>query len=215
MRLPVIIIFLSFFVIITSHSFSTENMKYNDNQFDGSYKQEVAVFGAGCFWCVEAVFSEIKGVIKVSPGYAGGHTQNPTYEQVCSGKTGHVEVCYIVFNPDIISFDKLLQVFWQTHDPTTLNRQGKDIGDQYRSVIFYTNEQQKIKAEEYKKRINDSSVWDSPVVTQIEELTNFFPAEDYHRNYYNENINQPYCRMVISPKLEKFKKVFGDIIDEQ
>ena len=173
-------------------------------------KTDTAVFGAGCFWCVEAVFQQMKGVLKVSSGYSGGHVVNPTYEQVCEKNTGHVEVCQIVYDPSKVTYDELLEVFWQTHDPTTLNRQGNDAGPQYRSAIFYNSNLQKEKAEKYKTELNKSGAWDKPIVTTIEPLKNFYIAENYHQNYYNNNSNQPYCYYVIKPKIEKFEKVFKD-----
>lgn len=169
-----------------------------------------ATFGSGCFWCTEAVFEELNGVHSVVSGYAGGNVVNPSYEAVCSGKTGHAEVTQITYDPKIISFDELLEVFWKTHDPTTLNRQGNDIGTQYRSAIFYHNEEQKNLAEKYKAELDKSGAWDNPIVTEISPLKNYFPAEDYHQEYYANNPNQGYCAFVIAPKLEKFKKVFKD-----
>lgn len=171
-------------------------------------QRDTATFGAGCFWCVEAVFQRLEGVESVRSGYSGGKNANPTYKEVCSGTTGHAEVCQIVYNPSVISYDELLQVFWQTHDPTTLNRQGADEGTQYRSVIFYHNEQQHQLAEKYKKELNDDKVWGNPIVTEISPFSAFYAAEDYHQNYFNENGGQPYCSFVIRPKLEKFEKVF-------
>jgi peptide-methionine (S)-S-oxide reductase len=171
---------------------------------------ELATFGAGCFWCVEAVFQRLEGVEKVVSGYAGGDTDNPTYQQVSRGNTGHAEVCQISYNPEKISFDELLEVFWGTHDPTTLNRQGADVGTQYRSVIFYHNEEQKKLSEEYKEKLEKAEIFDDPIVTEISPFTKFFEAEDYHQNYYNNNSSQPYCSFVITPKLEKLKKVFAD-----
>ncbi len=169
-----------------------------------------ATFGAGCFWCVEAVFQELQGVYKVESGYAGGEKNNPTYKEVCSGTTGHAEVAQISFNPQEVSFKELLEVFWQTHDPTTLNRQGNDVGTQYRSAVFYHNAEQKQQAEFYKEQLNNSGAFDNPIVTTIEEYRddNYYPAEDYHQNYYNENPNQGYCQFVIAPKVEKFRKAF-------
>jgi peptide-methionine (S)-S-oxide reductase len=167
-----------------------------------------AIFGAGCFWCVEAVFQRLNGVLKVESGYAGGHVKNPTYREVCSGLTGHAEVVKITFDPTIVSFETLLQVFWQTHDPTTLNQQGADVGTQYRSVIFYLNPQQKEIAEKYKQELNEAKVFNKNIVTEITPYTNFYPAEDYHQNYYNQNANQPYCKFVIAPKLDKLDKIF-------
>ena len=171
---------------------------------------ETATFGSGCFWCTEAVFERLNGVHKVVSGYAGGTVENPTYEQVCSGKTGHAEVTQITYDPKVITYDELLEVFWRTHDPTTLNRQGNDVGTQYRSVIFYHNEEQKRLAEKYKEELNKSGAWDKPIVTEIKPFTNFYPAENYHQNYYDNNPAQPYCSFVITPKVEKFEKVFKD-----
>jgi peptide-methionine (S)-S-oxide reductase len=179
----------------------------NESMIDG-VKTDSVVFGAGCFWCVEAVFQRLEGVLKVTSGYSGGHIENPTYEEVCSKASGHVEVTKIIFDPAKISYDELLEVFWQTHDPTTPNQQGADVGPQYRSVIFYNSEEQKQKAEHYKKELQASGAWDKPIVTAIEPLKNFYAAENYHQNYYNENSDQMYCRYVIRPKLEKFEKVF-------
>jgi len=173
-------------------------------------KTDTATFGAGCFWCVEAVFQQLDGVLKVTSGYSGGHVVNPTYEQVCSKQTGHVEVCRIVYDPAKISFDQLLEVFWKTHDPTTPDQQGNDRGPQYRSVIFYHNNEQKKLSEEYKTALNKSGAWSKPVITSIEPLKNYYEAEDYHQNYFNTNPDQLYCRYVIQPKLEKFEKVFKD-----
>jgi len=175
-----------------------------------SENTETATFGAGCFWCVEAVYQQLKGVLKVTSGFSGGARDNPTYDQVCSGATGHAEVCQIVYDPAVISFTELLEVFWTVHDPTTLNRQGADVGTQYRSVIFYHNDEQKKLAEEYKEKLNKSGAFNAPVVTEIAPYTKFFSAEKYHQDYYINNKNQPYCSMVIEPKLDKFKKVFGD-----
>jgi len=173
-------------------------------------RSETATFANGCFWCTEAVFQQLKGVEKVTPGYSGGHVENPTYEQVCNKDTGHAECLQIDYDPAQISFDELLEVFWKTHDPTTLNRQGNDVGPQYRSVIFYHNEEQKEKAEKYKAALNASGVFNSPIVTTIEPFTVFYPAESYHENYYLNHTSQPYCYYVIKPKMEKLKKVFAD-----
>lgn len=174
----------------------------------------IATFANGCFWCTEAVFQQVKGISKVTSGYSGGHVPNPTYEQVCDQNTGHAEALRIEYNPDEISFDELLEIFWKTHDPTTLNRQGNDIGPQYRSVIFYHDKTQKEKAEAYKTMLNKSGAWDKPIVTAIEPLKNFYPAENYHQNYYRLNGRAPYCQYVIKPKLEKFEKVFKDKLKE-
>jgi peptide-methionine (S)-S-oxide reductase len=174
------------------------------------HKTEIATFGAGCFWCVEAQFQQLEGVEKVESGYSGGHLASPTYKQVCTGTTGHAEVCNIYYDPSKISYDELLAAFWTAHDPTQLNKQGNDVGTQYRSVIFYHNDEQQQKAEEYKKKLNEEKAFNSPVVTEISPATKFYKAEDYHQNYYNENGSQPYCTFVVQPKLEKFKKVFKD-----
>lgn len=171
---------------------------------------DTATFGAGCFWCVEAVFQNLKGVISLESGFSGGHVKNPAYREVCNGTTGHAEVCQIVYNPQEISFDELLEVFWQTHDPTQLNRQGNDEGTQYRSAIFYHNENQKLIAEKYMKELNESGAWPKPIVTEISPYTVFYKAEDYHQNYFNQNGDAPYCQYVIQPKVDKFKKVFKD-----
>jgi peptide-methionine (S)-S-oxide reductase len=169
---------------------------------------ETATFGNGCFWCTEAVFQQLKGVISVASGYSGGQIENPTYKQVCAGNTGHAECLNIEYDPSIISFDELLEVFWKTHDPTTLNRQGNDVGTQYRSVIFYHNEEQKTTAEKYIAQLNKSGVYAHPIVTTLEPFVKFYIAEDYHQNYFNENGSNPYCQMVVKPKVEKFEKVF-------
>jgi len=176
----------------------------------GNENLDTATFATGCFWCTEAVFQQLKGVKKVTSGYSGGHVENPTYKEVCTCLTGHAECIQLLYDPKEVSFDELLQVFWQTHDPTTLNRQGNDVGTQYRSAVFYQNEEQKKIAESYKKELNAKKVFDNPIVTEIEPLKNFYPAEDYHQNYYNNNGDQPYCYFVIKPKLEKFEKVFKD-----
>ncbi|WP_277487608.1 peptide-methionine (S)-S-oxide reductase MsrA [Catalinimonas alkaloidigena] len=171
---------------------------------------DIATFGNGCFWCTEAIFQNLNGVEKVVSGYSGGHVDNPTYKQVCSGTTGHAEVIQITYDPAIISYDELLEVFWKTHDPTTPNRQGNDIGPQYRSAVFYHNEEQREKAEKYKQELNEAGAYDNPIVTEITAFEKFYPAEDYHQNYFNQNGSQPYCSFVIRPKVEKFEKVFKD-----
>lgn len=173
-----------------------------------------ATFGAGCFWCVEAVFQNLQGVHQVESGYAGGKTPDPTYEQVCSGTTGHAEVAQITFDPVIIPYEELLEVFWHTHDPTTLNRQGADAGTQYRSVIFYHDEEQRQLAEVSKQKTDASGLWKDPLVTEISPLTVFYKADDYHQNYYNDNPHQMYCSVVIAPKLKKFYKEFGHLVKE-
>jgi len=165
-----------------------------------------AVFGAGCFWCVEAIFLQIDGVSEVVSGYTGGNTKNPTYEDICSGTTGHAEVCKIVFDPKIVSYEVLLKAFWENHDPTTLNRQGADTGTQYRSAVFYVNEEQKNAAIKYKGILEESKVFNTAIVTEVTKLEEFYKAEDYHQNYYNNNPDQPYCKFVIKPKLATIKK---------
>ena len=171
---------------------------------------DTATFATGCFWCTEAIFEQLNGVVKVTSGYSGGQVEKPTYKEVCTGETGHAECVQVLYEPDKISFDELLEVFWQVHDPTTLNRQGADEGTQYRSAIFYHNAAQKEKAEKYKKELDDSGAFSKPIVTEISPATKFYPAEDYHQEYYANNKNtNPYCAVVIRPKLEKFQKVFG------
>lgn len=170
---------------------------------------QVATFGAGCFWCTEAVFLNVKGVSKVVSGYEGGKVKNPTYREVCTGETGHAEVTQITFDPSKVSFEELLEVFWNTHDPTTLNKQGADEGTQYRSVVFYHNDEQKKIAEAYKKQLEASHVYKNPIVTEISPASTFYAAEDYHQNYYELNPNQGYCQYVIRPKVEKFRKQFA------
>jgi len=160
----------------------------------------------GCFWCTEAIFQNVRGVEKLLPGYMGGHTENPTYEEVCSESTGHAEVIQIEYDEAVLDFNELLAVFFKTHDPTTLNRQGNDVGTQYRSAIFYHHEDQKLKAEAFIANLEEEQVFDSPIVTEVSPATIFYPAENYHLNYYNRNPNQPYCAAVIKPKLDKFLK---------
>lgn len=173
-------------------------------------KTETATFGAGCFWCVEAFFQRLDGVKTVESGYTGGTVDNPTYKQVCEGTTGHAEVCHITFDPSKVSFDTLLEVFWKTHDPTTPNQQGADVGTQYRSAVFYHSDKQKELAEKYKKELDKAGAFEKPIVTEIVPFKKFWKADDYHQNYYNDNPNAGYCRVVIRPKLEKFEKVFKD-----
>ena len=169
---------------------------------------EIATFGAGCFWCVEAVYQKLKGVDSVVSGYSGGEIANPTYEQVMTGNTGHVEVCQINYNPEQITFDELLEVFFNIHDPTSLNRQGSDIGTHYRSVIFHHSEEQKESSEKMKGEFDASGEWKNPIVTEIAPFSKFYPAEDYHNDYYRRNQSQPYCRLVIRPKLDKLERLF-------
>ena len=167
---------------------------------------ELATLGGGCFWCVEAVYQRVDGVLSVKPGYAGGHVDNPSYRDVCSGKTGHAEVAKIEFDPGQISYQQILNVFWQAHDPTTLNKQGADVGTQYRSVIFYHSEEQKALAENSKTKADESEYWPNAIVTEIVKINNYSDAEDNHDNYYRENPYQPYCQFVIKPKLDKLEK---------
>jgi peptide-methionine (S)-S-oxide reductase len=171
---------------------------------------DTATLATGCFWCTEAKFKELRGVVKVTSGFAGGHTVNPTYEQVCTGTTGHAEACNIVFDPKQISFDELLEVFFTDHDPTQLNRQGNDVGTQYRSAVFYHNAVQKHKAEYYIKKINDEKAYPNPVVTQVVPFTVFYKAEGYHQNYFSKNGSVPYCKLVIQPELDRFRKAFAN-----
>jgi peptide-methionine (S)-S-oxide reductase len=169
---------------------------------------DTATFGTGCFWCTEAIFQQLEGVEKVTSGYSGGTTVNPTYEEVTGKGTGHAECLNIIYDSTKISFDELLEIFWQTHDPTTLNRQGADVGPQYRSVVFYHNEEQRAKTAKYKEALDKSGAFDNPIVTTLEPFTVFYPAEAYHQNYYKNNTSQGYCQFVIRPKVEKFEKVF-------
>lgn len=202
-------IFVLFFYLISCNTTSVESKELIKTTIK-QQNMDTITFGAGCFWCVEAIFSDLNGVDKVISGYAGGTVKNPSYKEVCTGSTGHAEVCQVIYNPEIITYKELLEVFWQVHDPTTLNRQGGDVGTQYRSVIFYhTNEQKEI-TEEYKKVLNNEKVFPNPIVTEIMAFTNFYPAEDYHQDYFELNGENPYCQAVVRPKLEKFRKVFKD-----
>jgi peptide-methionine (S)-S-oxide reductase len=177
--------------------------------------KEKATFGAGCFWCVEAVFQQLKGVHSVTSGYMGGHVKNPTYAQVCSKTTGHAEVVQLEFDPNVISFDELLEVFWKTHDPTTPDQQGVDRGPQYRSAVFYHSDAQKETAESYKKKLNDANAFPNPVVTEITAASEMYVAEAEHQNFWNENPGSGYCRVNIPPKLEKLRQVFGDKLKDK
>jgi len=190
---------------------SVKNKPIDQMQMENQ-NQEVAIFGAGCFWCVEAIFQGLKGVISVESGYTGGKIKNPTYKEVCSGLTGHAEVARILYNPDIISFETLLSVFFKTHDPTTLNYQGNDHGSQYRSSIFYTTEYQKTVAERIIAELNMENAYPNPIVTEITKLEVYYIAEDYHQNYFNQNKGESYCQYVIQPKVDKFKKVFKEYL---
>jgi peptide-methionine (S)-S-oxide reductase len=202
--------------IFLAGPFTHEVMEnYGDEKAMATAILDTATFGAGCFWCVEAVFQNLKGVHAVVSGYAGGTVKNPTYDDVCSGATGHAEVCQIAYDPKQVTYPELLEVFWKTHDPTTLNRQGNDGGTQYRSAIFYHNEEQKKLAEHYKKELDSSKAFDAPIVTEIAPFTNFYKAEDYHQNYFNEHGAQPYCLFVIQPKVDKLKKAFKEKLKEK
>ena len=200
--------------ILFSHNTGTQSQNTSDPDKTQSQQTELATFGAGCFWCVEAIYQRVSGVVDIESGYAGGHVINPTYKQVTTGRTGHAEVVRITFRPDITSFEELLEVFWHTHDPTTLNRQGADVGTQYRSAIFYHNEEQKQIAEASLKKTDESDLWDDPIVTEITELSNYSTAEDYHQNYFNNNPNAGYCSIVIAPKVQKFKKKFPHLLQD-
>jgi peptide-methionine (S)-S-oxide reductase len=171
---------------------------------------ETATLGGGCFWCTEAIYKELKGVESILPGYSGGHVKNPTYQEVCTGSTGHAEVVQVKFDPAQVSFAEILEVFFKTHNPTELNRQGNDIGTQYRSSVFYHSEEQKQTAEKVIKLLEEGKVYNDPIVTEVTKFEAFYPAEDYHKDYFARNKNQPYCRMVVAPKVEKFEKIFKD-----
>lgn len=201
---------LGFLFLVSCAENKSQKKSVVEDRFAVNTTNDTAIFATGCFWCTEAVFQRLDGVLKVVSGYSGGTVNNPTYEQVSTGTTGHAESCRIIYDTSKISYDELLSVFWQTHDPTTLNRQGNDVGTQYRSAIFYKNAEQKSKAVFYKDKLNQSGAYNAPIVTAIEPYKNFFSAEDYHQNFYNNNGEQMYCRYVIMPKLEKFEKVFKD-----
>jgi peptide-methionine (S)-S-oxide reductase len=177
---------------------------------DNSKGLEKATFGGGCFWCTEAIFLGLHGVSEVTSGYSGGKLKNPTYKEICSGLTGHAEVIQVAFDPSVVTYEELLEVFWNTHDPTTLNRQGADEGTQYRSVVFYENDDQRRTAEQYKSQLEASGVFKKPIVTEISPLINFYPAEQYHQNYFALNESQGYCQFVIRPKVEKFRKQYAE-----
>lgn len=176
---------------------------------------EIVLLGGGCFWCTEAVFLRLEGVKEVVPGYAGGLVVQPSYEAICTGTTGHAEVVQVTFDSDLISLEKLLAVFWSTHDPTTLNRQGADVGPQYRSAVFYTNASQGEKAQTLKEELNQSGLYSKPIVTEITPFSNFYPAEPYHHNYFAKHGQQPYCQFVVRPKVEKLQQLFGDLLSEK
>ncbi len=215
-----LIVLFSLFASLSSCSYSEGNLQNkkvlddmsNSTTTNSSKMIDTLTIGGGCFWCVEAQLQLLDGVKTVKSGYAGGQVKNPSYKEVCTGLTGHAEVIQVTFDNSILTLDELLAAFWQAHDPTQLNRQGNDVGTQYRSVIFYRNEEQKKLADDYKKKLNDEKVYDKPVVTEISPLEVFYPAENYHQNYYNDNSSQGYCQYVIAPKLEKFRKVFKEKI---
>lgn len=202
-------LFLAFTLFICLSACAQNKTNSKNNKINMTHTETITL-GSGCFWCTEAIFQRLQGVVKVTSGYSGGFVDNPTYEQVCDKNTGHAEVCQIVYDTTQIKLDDILAVFWKTHDPTTLNQQGNDVGPQYRSVVFFHNEHQKELAQHYIKELNDSKAWANPVVTTVEPFQKFYAAENYHQNYYNDNKNQGYCRYVIGPKLEKFEKVFKD-----
>lgn len=204
---------LGCFFILNGCSGQSKNNVSMDVEIPNGTPVAEATLGAGCFWCVEAVFQELKGVYKVESGYTGGSVENPSYSDITSGLSGHAEVARITYDPDVLSFEFLLSVFFQTHDPTTLNRQGADVGTQYRSEIFYHDEDQKETAERIIAEVNKSGAYDNPIVTKISSLGKYYPAEGYHQDYYLNNPNQGYCTYVIKPKLEKFRKVFKDYLN--
>ncbi len=201
-----IFLFISFFALTRTEAKTSQKEKPMQN------KTEIATLGGGCFWCIEAIYERVRGVIKVTSGYSGGHVENPTYEQVSTGTTGHAESVQIEFDPTVISYNEILDIFWQIHDPTQLNRQGNDIGPQYRSVIFYHDERQKEIALKSKAELEKENIFDKPIVTEITAFKRFYPAESYHKNYYDRNSDEPYCQLVITPKLQKFKKHFSEYL---
>ncbi len=201
-----ILLFISFFALTRTEAKTSQKENPMQN------KTEIATLGGGCFWCIEAIYERVRGVVKVTSGYSGGHVENPTYEQVSTGTTGHAESVQIEFDPTVISYNEILDIFWQIHDPTQLNRQGNDIGPQYRSVIFYHNERQKEIALKSKAELEKEKIFDKPIVTEITAFKRFYPAESYHKNYYDRNSDEPYCQLVITPKLQKFKKHFSEYL---
>jgi peptide-methionine (S)-S-oxide reductase len=197
---------LSGFILLISLTYSAMGNSSNKSSM------EKATFGGGCFWCVEAIFERVNGVHRVESGYSGGHIKNPTYKQVTTGETGHAEVVQIEFDPSVVTFTRLLEVFFKTHDPTTLNRQGADVGTQYRSVVLYHSQEQRLETERVIRELNQAGIWSSPLVTAIEPFETFYSAEAYHQEYFENNPNQGYCRVVIQPKVEKFEKLFRDLV---
>lgn len=212
-RFALLFVAILIFSACNSKAQKTQSMQEKNIHSTNTELQE-ATFGAGCFWCVEAIFEEVKGVKSVVAGYAGGQEKNPTYRQVSSGTTGHAEVTRVDYDPSVVSYKQLLEVFWHTHNPTTKNRQGADVGPQYRSVIFYHNDEQKKIAEESLERTDQSDLWEDPIVTEIEPITNYSKAENYHQNYYENNPNAGYCTVVIAPKLKKFRKEFSHMLKD-
>jgi peptide-methionine (S)-S-oxide reductase len=214
MKVSKLLGYIAFVLAISINACAQPQKKESNKQKpqikSSSMGTEIITFGSGCFWCTEAIFQQVKGVEKVVSGYSGGHVVNPTYEQVCDKNTGHAEVCQLTFDPSQVSVDELLEIFWQTHDPTTLNQQGNDVGPQYRSVVFYHNEMQKQRAEFFLNELSKSGAYEKPIVTTIEPYKNFYKAENYHQDYYKQNGSQPYCYFVIRPKVEKFEKAFKD-----
>ncbi len=209
MQLLLVIIFrLTLLLNADASIIELADMKNNNN----TNKPETITLGAGCFWCVEAVFERLEGVKEVVSGYSGGRIKNPTYREVTSGRTGHAEAVQITYDPDVIPFAKLLEIFFMTHDPTTLNRQGADVGTQYRSAIFYHTEEQRRIAGEIKAKLENENIWSDPIVTELTPFSSFYRAEDYHQEYYRNNPDQGYCRMVIAPKMEKFEKIFHEYL---
>ena len=202
-------------LLLTIISISSQLFSQNKNKEEDNMNTKVTTFGSGCFWCSEAIFNRIEGVIKVEPGFSGGHTKNPSYKEVVTGTTGHAEVAQITYNPDFVSFSTLLEVFWKTHDPTTLNRQGADVGTQYRSIIFFHNKEQESLAKEYLAALDSEKIWENPIVTEIVPFVKFYPAEDYHNDYYKNNPTNSYCSFVITPKIEKFEKIFMDRLKKE
>ncbi len=212
-----VVLVLATLVLVSCQAQTKSNQKNSQNKMNtNSNNYETATFAGGCFWCLEAAYDQLKGVTKVQSGYAGGHVENPSYKQVCGGDTGHAEVVQITYDPKVISYNDLLNVFWTLHDPTQLNRQGNDVGTQYRSEIFYHDPKQKELAEASLKKEEESGHYNKPIVTKISPLNNnFYPAEDYHTDYYELNQTQPYCSAVIAPKMEKFYKKFHDKLKDE
>lgn len=213
MKLIFLLAVALFFAACSIQEGNSKTNKYKDNMEENK-ELDTITFGAGCFWCTEAVFERIKGVKSVVSGYMGGHVENPSYEAVCSGSTGHAEVVQVRYNPEAVSFPELLEIFWKTHDPTTLNRQGADVGTQYRSVIFCENEMQLSIAKKYKDKLEESGAFDKPIVTEIQNAGKFYEAEANHQNYFARNPGQGYCQFVIVPKIKKLENVFSDKLKE-